>query len=102
MWSFVWGGVWDRNMRAYGAAKVRQANVDYVRRRRAAGKRAAMMVRILSSSTKATDTPNGSPRATMPFGGFLRGGAAGSPRLQARALEKTEDFFRTEPGRSGL
>ncbi len=37
-----WGGVWDRNIHSYGAAQVRQANVDYVRRRRAAGKRAAI------------------------------------------------------------
>lgn len=39
-----WGGVWDRPLRSYGtsAAALREASTNYVRRRRRAGKRAAV------------------------------------------------------------
>lgn len=37
-----WGGVWDRSMADYGPGGVRQACAAYVRRRRSAGKRAAI------------------------------------------------------------
>jgi peptidoglycan L-alanyl-D-glutamate endopeptidase CwlK len=37
-----WGGVWDRSMADYGPSGVRQACAAYVRRRRSAGKRAAI------------------------------------------------------------